>query len=48
MMIERAIRLRESLDEYYHRLTRSLDPADKEAQEDELSSDDLEMLFRIK
>lgn len=48
MMIERAIRLRESLDEYYHRLTRSLDPADKEAQEDGLSSGDWEMLVRIK
>lgn len=48
MMIKRAIRLRESLDEYYHRLTRSLNPADKEAQDDELSSDDWEMLVRIK
>lgn len=48
MIIERAIKLFESLDEYYHRLILSMDPADKEAQENQVSLDDCKMLVYVK
>lgn len=48
MMIERAIKLRDSTDQYCFKLTRSADEADKNAKLDELSSADWEILVKIK
>ena len=48
MMIEHAIKLRDSIDQYCFRLTRSANEADKDTQLDELSSADWEILIKIK
>lgn len=48
MMIERAIKLRDSIDQYCFKLTRSADEADKDARLDEISSADWEILVKIK
>ncbi len=48
MMIERAIKLRDSIDQYCFKLTRSVDKADKNVQLDELSSADWEIIVKIK
>ena len=48
MMIELAIKLRDSIDQYCFKLTRSADEADKDVQLDELSSADWEILVKIK
>ena len=48
MMIERAIKLRDSVDQYCFKLTQSADEADKNTQLDELSSADWEILVKIK
>ncbi len=48
MMIERAIKLRDFIDQYCFKLTQSADEADKNVQLDELSSADWEILVKIK
>ncbi len=48
MMIEHAIKLRDSIDQYCFRLTRSANEADKDTQLDELSSAYWEILIKIK
>ncbi len=48
MMIEDAIKLRNSIDLYCFKLTRSANEADKDVQLDELSSADWEILVKIK
>ncbi len=48
MMIECAIMLRDSIDQYCFKLTRSADEIDKDVQLDELSSADWEILVKIK
>ncbi len=48
MMIERAIKLQGSIDQYCFKLTRSADEADKNMQLNALSSADCEILFKIK
>ncbi len=48
MMIERAIKLWYSIDQYCFKLTRFADEADKDVQLDELSSADWEILVKIK
>ncbi len=48
MMIERAIKLRDSIDQYCFKLTRFTDKADKDVQLGELSSADWEILVKIK
>ncbi len=48
MIIEHAIKLWDSIDQYCFKLTRSADEADKDVQLDELSSADWETLVKIK
>ena len=47
MMIERGIKLQDSIDQYCFKLTQSADEADKVVQLDELSSADWEILVKI-
>lgn len=48
MMIERAIKLKDALDSYYYKMTRSTHEADRNFGLDEITSDDWEMLIKIK
>ncbi len=48
MMIEHAIKLRDSINQYCLKLTRSANEADNDVQLDELSSADWEILVKIK
>ncbi len=48
MMIERAIKLRHSINQYWFKLTWSADEADNDVQLDEPSSADWEILVKIK
>lgn len=48
MMVERALKLRDSLEDYNAKMQRSTDPADSEVCLDDITSDDWEMLVKIK
>lgn len=48
MMIDRAIKLQESLEDYKDKVLRSNDPADDEVKLDQITPDDWEMLTKIK
>lgn len=48
MIIKRAIKLWESLEDYNIKMLKWTDPADENIQLDKLSSDDWEMLTKIK
>lgn len=48
MMVEQALKLRDSLEDYNAKMQRSTDPADSEVCLDDITSDDWEMLVKIK
>lgn len=48
MMIDRAIKLRESLEDYKDKVLRSNDPADDDVKLDQITPDDWEMLTKIR
>lgn len=48
MMVERALKLRDSLKDYNAKMQRSTDPADSEVCLDDITSDDWEMLVKVK